>query len=192
MSGPQKLDPTQQIVFAVGVFVVKSQELEQLFKYLVPMMNSGDPSLGSILDRHAAIAKKSLGMVAGQFVSAASGDIGALQDYVQQVVRERNEVVHHFSRTFGPLIASGKQAEALSELRKRQERASSLTRVLRELALCVTDALRDVTFAGTEQYAEMAEFCRCLRASWKGNGSAIEPPRGALAALPSFSTESSS
>lgn len=165
MPGKPSLDPTQRIVYAVGAFVLLTQELEGLFKYLVPMMNVDEPSLGAILRRSAKTAKQTLGPVAGQFVHSSTSHSNDFEVLVRQIVAERNEVVHHFNKVFGPLVASGDPAEALSQLRQRHERALALTQALRAVAVQASEALRDHVYAGTEQYDEMASLCRSFRAS---------------------------
>jgi hypothetical protein len=165
MPGKPSLDPNQRIVYAVGAFVLHTQELERLFKYLVPMMNADDPSVGAILRRGAATARQTLGAVASRFIDASTSDSDAFGAFVRQVVTERNEVVHHFNEHFGPAIASGNPEEALALLRQRHERVLALIQSLREVALHVTEALRDRVFSGTAQYDEMDGLCRLLRAS---------------------------
>jgi hypothetical protein len=159
------MTPDQQIACAIGICVLQSQELERLFKLIVPMTSSDDPSVAAILRRGAAISKKTLGAVAGDFVKAFSGDVAALKEQVAKVVSERNEVVHHFSERFGALLAANQHEEVLHELRQRQERASILFGTLRQIALAITEALRDTTYAGTNEYEGIAELCASLRPS---------------------------
>jgi hypothetical protein len=155
----------QRIIASVGAFVLQTQKIEHLFKFLLPMMNSDDPSLGAILKRQASLSKKTLGTLAEQFVNASTGKTDALEAYVRQLVDDRNEVVHHFTERFGALIGTEKYDDVLTQLRDRRERASALGRVLRASAFAVTEALRHGAFSGTEKYEEMADLCRQLRAS---------------------------
>jgi hypothetical protein len=155
----------QRIIASVGAFVLQTQQIEHVFKFLLPMMNSDDPSLGAILKRQASLSKKTLGTLAGEFINGSAGETDALEAYVRQLVADRNEVVHHFNERFGALIEAEEYDDVLTQLRDRRERASTLGRALRACAFAVTEALRDGAFSGTEQCEEMADLCRQLRAS---------------------------
>ena len=159
------LEPGQKIIYAVGVIVLTSQDVERHLKFLVPFMNSDDPATTSILARHAKLGKRSLGDVSGQFVGAMSGDVEALECLVRQIVEERNEIVHHFQDRFGDLIQKGGYEEVLDALRGHHGRALDLLRVLREMSLALAEAMRDGMFAGTPEQGEIALLCEKARAS---------------------------
>jgi hypothetical protein len=53
----------------------------------------------------------------------------------------------------------------LQELRRRKERANILLETLRQVALAITEALRDTVYAGTDEYEVMTELCASLRRS---------------------------
>jgi hypothetical protein len=159
------LAPDQRIVYAVGLIVLASQEIERNLKFQLPFMNSDDPAFASIFARQAKLAKKSLGDLAGQFVASASSDGGTLESFMKGIVEERNQIVHHFQERFGDLLEQGRFEEVLESLRDHHARAMELVRVLREMSLAIAEAMRDTTFAGTPEYGEFAAICEKARAS---------------------------
>jgi hypothetical protein len=161
----ETLAPSQKILCAVGAIVLTCQEIERHLKFLVPFMNADDPTAASVLARHAKLARRSLGKVAGQFVGAMSGDIEALESHVKQVVSERNELVHHFQERYGDTLARAGHDELLEALRAQHSRALLLLRALREMALAVAETMRDSVFAGTPEEGEIAKLCEGARAS---------------------------
>ena len=158
------LAPSQRILCAVGAIVLTCQEIERHMKFLIPFTNADDPTLASILARHAKLARRSLGEVAGQFVGAMSGDLEALESYVRQVVFERNELVHHFHERHGDTFSRDAH-ELLESLRTQHSRALLLLRLLREMALAVAETMRDSVFAGTPEHDEIVQLCEGARAS---------------------------
>jgi len=159
------LEPKRRIIYAVGISVLTSQEIERHLKFLIPFVSSDNPALDSIVAVHAKLAKKSLGEVAGQFADAGSGDVEAFKSYVKQIVGERNEIVHHFQDRFGGLLAEAKYQEVLGALHSHHQRALQLLHVLREFALVIAETMRDSIFASTPEYAEIAKLCEGARAS---------------------------
>lgn len=164
MSAQEPLSPGHRIACAIGVFVLQSQEMEHLFKFLIAMMGGGDPSLSAKLSVAAAIEKRSLGQLLDPLVDRFTGDIEPLKTHIKRVVDERNEVVHHFSKRFGPLMAEGRYEAILQELKNRRERAEELVFIFRELALEILETLRDTTYVDTDEYQEFATLCAKLRA----------------------------
>jgi hypothetical protein len=134
MALPSELTLQQRLGCAVGLYVLQCEELEQLLKGLTPFMDSSDASVAGILARSAALKKKTLGIVARQFLNGVSGDAGDFKRYLAKIIEERNEVVHHFSERFGPLLAAGRQEEIFSDLKRRHREAAALSQALREMA----------------------------------------------------------
>lgn len=164
MSTQEPLSPGQRIACAIGVFVLQSQEMEHLFKFLVAMTGTDDPSLSAKLSFAAAIEKRSLGKISGLLVDGFAGDTEPLKAHIKRIVDERNEVVHHFSKRFGSLMAEGRHDAILQELKNRRERAEELVLIFRELALEILETLRDTTYVDTDEYQEFATLCAKLRA----------------------------
>lgn len=161
----EPLDPNVKIACAVGAIVLTSQEIERLFKFLVPFQERGDSSVGSQLWSHARLHKKSLGEVAGRFLEATEDDSNRLADFLGRVVKDRNEVVHHFQEHFGAMLGASRHEDVLSELHARHERMADLHRLLRELAVSLAEIMRDTTFAGTPEQEEMTRLCEKARVS---------------------------
>ena len=158
------LQPVQKIAFAIGVIVLRCQEIERLFKFIVPHIDDKAPDWTSRAKRIDGLARKPLGDVAAKFVDAATGDTDALSAYVQSFVDRRNVVVHHFGEVYGPRWAAGKHDEVLEELRYLHQDATTLLQILREILALISEATRDTVFVGTDDYAGFAAICDSLRA----------------------------
>jgi hypothetical protein len=157
------LTPMQKIVYSIGVIVLCSQEIERQFKFLVPLTNSDDPSLGAILKRHKNLSRRSLGEVAGQFTQAATGDVDHLKVWIKHIVDQRNNLIHHFSDTYRTLLNEHKLDEILVHLKKQHREALGLLNVLQEISLAVAEGMHGSTFLGTEQFDDMAALCEQAR-----------------------------
>jgi hypothetical protein len=159
------LTPMQKIVYAIGTIVLCSQEIERQFKFLVPIIltNSDDPSFDAILKRHKNLSRRSLGEVAGQFTQAFTGDVDHLKMWIKHIVDQRNNLIHHFSDTYRTLLNEHKLDEILVHLKKQHRETLGLLRVLQEISLALAEEMRDSTFLGTEQFADMAALCEQAR-----------------------------
>lgn len=158
------LQPTQKIAFAIGVIVLHCQEIERLFKFIVPHIDGKAPDWASRAKRIDNLARKPLGDVAAKFVEALTGDTEALRAYVQSFVDKRNMVVHHFGEIYGPRCATGQHDEVLAELRCLYQDATALVQILREILVVIVETTRDTVFVGTDEYAGFAAICESLRA----------------------------
>lgn len=173
MPTKSNLNDNQRVVYVTGAIVLCCQQIELLLKYIVPHLAQGDSNLSSVLLRHAKLERRPLGDVAGKFVEGLEGDAEHLRAYVQRVVDRRNELVHHFTQRYGDLLRAGNHGQVLGVLRQQHEDAVGLMRLLSELAVHLSEALRDTTFAGTDEYAEFSEVCAQARASLVGDWSTV-------------------
>jgi hypothetical protein len=164
MSQASALEPNHRIALAIGAYVLQCQQLERLFKFIVPVTTPDDPSLSGILQRQTALSKKTLGTVAGDFVKVLTGDTEEISLHLRQIVNERNEVVHAFHDRYGELLAAGKHEEILAQLKTKHQRAMAFSRVLRAIAFGILEAFRDGPYRGTDEYADIENLCRSVRA----------------------------
>jgi hypothetical protein len=165
MPSPRDLDPNQRVIYAVGAFVLCTQELERFLKFIVPFTSSDAADLSSVTGRHLALSRKTLGFIAGKFSEAMTDGTVEMQAHIKQIVDERNQVVHHFAEHFKDTLSRGAHDEVLDSLRGRHERALHLLQTLRMLALELMKTLRDSVYRGTEEYADFADLCESLRTS---------------------------
>ncbi|WP_413626023.1 hypothetical protein [Luteibacter sp. Lutesp34] len=166
MTQNDRVTSEERIVLAVGAYVIQAQELEHLLKFLLPMTDEADPSLKAVIGRSAALSKKPMGVVAQAFVKSCPGDIAALQEHFAKIISDRNEIVHHFSARFGPLLNAKQFEEILREFKRRHRQVKDLIQTLRPMALKVVEVLRDGPYAGTDQYEEFARVFLALQSRW--------------------------
>ncbi len=165
------LSPDQRIIYAVGTIVLCCQEIECHFKFIVPFIDSNDPSLTSILARHQYLTKKTFGEVAGRFIDRTTGDTESLRLHVKHVVSERNDLIHHFSDVYRELLSAHLYDDVLDALKRQHQRALNLLRMLQEISLGLIEALRDTTFRDTEQYDDLAAVCDKIKRRLQANHS---------------------
>jgi len=159
------LQPNEKVAFVVGAIVLRCQEIERLFKFIVPHVDGKAPEWSSRAQRIDELARMPLGEVAERFVEATTGDTDALRTYVQSFVDKRNVMVHHFGEFYGQRWVAGQHDEVLAELRNLHKDATALLQMLREVLAVIAETTRDTIFVGTDDYEGFAAICENLRAS---------------------------
>lgn len=159
----------EKVIYVVGQIVLCCQEIETHIKFLLPFTDSEDASLSAIQARRGKLENRPLGVVAEQFVAALTGDIEAVREQVHRVVKKRNGLVHQYMQTYGERIRAGQYQDILSTLRLQHEEALGLLGMLREMTLHLAEAMRDTTFVGTDEHAELVALCTQARAQMIGN-----------------------
>ena len=165
--GLSMIEPKQRIACAIGSYVLLSQEVEQLFKFVIPVTNDRDPSFAAILARRCALERETLGSVSGKFLRSLNSSTDEIEHLLTEVVAERNQIIHHFSSAFGDLLAAENYNETLRLLEQRHQRMRQVLMMLRGLALAVLELMRDGPFRDTLEFDEMATLCASLRGIWK-------------------------
>jgi hypothetical protein len=89
----------------VGRNVVFIQQLEQTLKLLLALIESGS-RLDALSDEHAKFSRNTLGQLLGSFRDLFSIEDREFGDMLDQLVKERNVLVHHFHQRFGHLLTS--------------------------------------------------------------------------------------
>lgn len=78
----------------------------------------------------------------------------------KQVVEDRNNLVHHFHSTFGPLLATDEgHEEVLKTLDRQLESIRALEKLVHGLMAGILRALRDIESPGSDGYKEFASLC---------------------------------
>jgi len=159
------LQPSEKVTFAVGTIVLRCQEVERLFKFVIPFISGGSPTWTQITAHLDELARKTLGDVAGRFVGCTSGDTDALQAYVRNFVDRRNVVVHKFNEEYGQRWAAGQHEEVLAELRLLHQDATTMLRLLKQITADIAEKTRDALFVGSDELDGFSAMCGSLRAS---------------------------
>lgn len=152
-----------QVHARVGRNVIRVQSLESGLKALVPFLDLGEAShcLEGLLDRHAQVARNTLGQLVGLFRGSTSSDDPRFAEAVEKILSDRNNLVHHFHATFGPQTSTAEGCARVSaQLDEPFEAIKLFERLVNGLLLDVLHALRDTTFKDSSEYEEFAALCR--------------------------------
>lgn len=155
---------SEKILRLIGAIVLMSQEAERCLKVALPFLASDDPSLGAALRRAEKLKKRPLGDLTGHFVAASISDSPDFGDQMAEIVAARNRVVHHFDETYGGLLAQDHHADVIVSLEQVLCNLKAYRSVAEELALHVLEGLRDITFSGTPDHAEIEALCASFKA----------------------------
>jgi hypothetical protein len=168
-----------QVHARVGRNVIRVQSLEGGLKALVPFLDlqGATHCLDGLADRHAQVAKNTLGQLVKAFLDSSSSDDPEFAKMVEGILRDRNNLVHHFHSIFGPqLLTPEGCVQASAQLDEQFEAVRRLERLVNELLMDVLHALRDVTFNGAPEYDEFAALCRDFGSAVSA-GDPLAPPR---------------
>lgn len=125
---------------ALGRCVLLYQGIELVLKLSLPHVRATEEEAlqNSNVDwRELLDSKKTLGQLVGVLMDRTSSSSKEdLASWLQTVVSQRNEVVHHFyDQSFAPLRTRAQVDEALAYLQLREGAASMLFEVMRTIAL---------------------------------------------------------
>ena len=125
---------------ALGRCVLLYQATEQVLKLFLPHVRATENAARQNLDvdwRELLDSKKTLGQLAGVLMERTSGsNREGLALWLQTVVSQRNDVVHHFyDQAFASLRTETEVEEALTYLQVRQAAASQLLSIIKTLAM---------------------------------------------------------
>ena len=152
-----------RVLRLVGGIVLTSQEAERYLKIILPFLGSDDPNLGSALRKGEKLQKKMLGQLVGHFVDSTTSDSLDFAQHMARLVASRNEVVHHFNDTYGAQLQAGDLASVFASLQTLLSNLTIFRSTTEQIALVILEGLRDVTFANTPEYDQMAELCSSFR-----------------------------
>ena len=165
----------------VGRNLIRGQSLEVGLKTLLPFINIGKAShcLQGLAERHAQIAKTTLGPLVNSFFEVAKCEDGSLQALIECVLKDRNNLVHHFHETLGrdALTRDGCN-RIIATLDDQFEAIKSVERIVTDILQQLLRTIRDITFQGSPDYEDIARLCAeyeaALRAAGISNESATE------------------
>src|SRR5687768_2043183 len=100
----------------VGAIVLATQEAERMVKVVVSICGSTTGETEDVMRRWEKLGEQSFGQAIGAFKKSGRLD-GQFERQLNQLVKDRNAVVHDFARTYGDRIGAGQEAEVIAELR---------------------------------------------------------------------------
>src|SRR5688572_15557970 len=151
------------LVELVGAIVLATQDVEHWLKAILPFIDDGtDPSLRSALQRHERLKLQSFGNLKNKFLDESDSN-AAFVAHLDSLVSRRNAIAHHYVETYGQAIAAGRHYDVARELRVLLRDIDEFGRLLQLSALAIFEAMRDTTFAGTDEYEEFARTCAQFR-----------------------------
>ncbi|MBZ4039651.1 hypothetical protein [Novilysobacter selenitireducens] len=137
------------------------QLLEQGLKHLLPLVDlEGAPdALSNLKQRADKVSLKTLGALGGRFLEnvTTSPDLDAELD---QLIKERNQLVHHFHSCGLYDLSSIEGCEAAARrLEAQHHKVRRLMQVVDLLLHAAFEAACETTFAGTPEYVEFRALC---------------------------------
>lgn len=168
-----------QVHARVGRNVIRVQSLESGLKTLVPFLDlRGAPHcLDGLITRHAQVARNTLGQLAGLFLGSTSIDDPRLSEMIESILKDRNNLVHHFHATLGCQMSTLEGcARVNAQLDEQFEAIKLLERLVNELLMDVLHALRDITFKGAADYDDFAALCCEFSTALRATGLLDLPP----------------
>lgn len=153
----------RELPLRIGAIVLTAQEVERYLKAILPFTDSTDSSIGAALRRHRKLQSSTLGLLMKQLTKASASSRDDFRRQAGELVKRRNDVVHRFAETYGPLLKAGHHQEVVASLRVLEADLVAMRDALAQAVACLLEALRDTTFLGTPEYGEMAEVCASFR-----------------------------
>lgn len=158
---------------SVGRNLIRGQSLEVGLKTLLPFINIGDAPhcLHGLGERHAQLAKTTLGQLVKSFYEVAKCEDGSLQALIERVLNDRNNLVHHFHETLGrdALTRDGCN-RIIAALDDQFEAIKLVEEIVTEILQQLLRAIRDITFQGTPDYEDIASLCAEYEAALRSKG----------------------
>lgn len=150
----------------VGRNIVRVQALETSLKTLLPFIRHNEEHcLAGLNERRQQFVRKTLGELAGAFADCNQTPSDEFTTYLAKIVNNRNNLVHHFGQIYGAAAAESVNGcrEVIGQLDNQFKEIKELERIANEMLLEILQALRDVTFAGTDTYKDFAALCQELK-----------------------------
>lgn len=165
----------------VGRNLIRGQSLELGLKSLLPFIDIGNAShcLQGLAQRHALIAKTTLGQLVKSFFEVAKCEDGSLQVLVERVLKDRNNLVHHFHETLGSDVLTQEGCKrVIATLDDQFVAIKSVERMVTDILQELLRTLRDTTFGSSPDRDDIVRLCAdyeaALRSSRISNANATE------------------
>jgi hypothetical protein len=147
----------------VGRNIIRTQALESSLKALLPFIQHNEEHcLAGLNERRKKFIRKTLGELMKGFEASTKSSSEEFSVYLAQIVNDRNILVHHFHEIYGGTAAESITAcrEVIDRLDHQFNDVKALERIVSEILLEILRALRDITFANTEDYEDFAVLCQ--------------------------------
>jgi hypothetical protein len=152
-----------ELLELVGAIVLSTQDAEMYLKLILPFTDSIDPSVSGALARHEKLKKRTFGDLVVRFLDSSTSDSLALSKHLEDLVDQRNRIVHHFGATYGAQLRSGETSHVIGSLQTLQANVEGFRAALEQAALRLLETLRDVTLSDTPEYQDYANLCASFR-----------------------------
>ena len=154
----------EKIQRLVGAIVLECQAAESTLKVVLPFLNNADdPSLGAAITKIEQLQKRTFGVLADTLVKSTTSDSVHFSQHMEYLVATRNQVVHHFNKTYASKLLSGDIQGVFYSLEDLLTNLKTLRFGLEKIALVISEGLRDVTFKNTPEHGLMIDLCDRLR-----------------------------
>lgn len=152
-----------QVLELIGAIVLSTQDAERYLKVILPFCKAEDPSITGALVRHDKLQRRPLGELVGKFVDSFTVESPEFERHLADLVERRNQIVHHFTETYGEQMRSGKSKQVIESLRVLLGNVNGFRNALQQTALHLFEAIRDTSFINTPEYEDMNDACASLR-----------------------------
>jgi hypothetical protein len=156
--------------------VIRVQMLEGALKTLLPFIDlQGAPHcLSGLPTRVGQVSKQTLGQLIGTLQERVQTDRPDFAGVLEQIVSDRNALVHHFVATFGALPKTEEgHAELLQLLDAQLELVKALESTVHGLLVGVLQTLRDTREMASPAYQEFAAICAEFEAALEGRAANV-------------------
>lgn len=147
----------------VGRIVLRAQRLERALKSLIPIIDRGETQrpLHGFKRRRDQVQRQTLGQLLESFGTHVRSDNPGFGEMLNQVVKDRNDLVHHFATQYRS--QSGTQLDDEDLLRKLDAQLDTITmleNLVRGFLTDVVGAVRDAFEPDSERYRQFDSICR--------------------------------
>jgi hypothetical protein len=157
-----------QVHERVGRNVLRVQALEGKLKLLLSLVDPVGKSHAheDAGDRSAQIAKQTLGNLASSFLESISSDDLRFGESIKKIVKDRNDLVHHFYSTVGSLMSTDNGCgRATQQLDAQLEEIKAFEVVVNEFLMAILHAIKEISFQGTPEYDRLSAVHASLRSA---------------------------
>ena len=127
----------------IGAIVLVTQDIEHHLKFLIPYMGTDEREVERKLASRSKLSKQTFGQLVGAFVQNSSFGSDRDLEHFEHLINFRNEIVHHFSKTYGPQIESGKIDDVINTLRTHLININQFRDALIQISELIVESISD-------------------------------------------------
>lgn len=127
----------------IGSIVLITQDIERYLKVVTPFMGDDESEVDKNLARLDKIKKQTFGQLLGAFLNKVKFEPNDAKKRMNDMIAMRNNLVHHFSETYGPQIKAGETDKVITTLRTHRRNAIYLRDALEQLTRQLIELLRE-------------------------------------------------